>query len=1188
MRSAADAVAPGIESRAAIERTDTPSGPFLLGTWTYILFVGAHRSWRAPHLGMPAHRSAFLGTTPPQEAPAGRGPVAPALATPASTGTSVMWSSRFARDLQAQQARVGESKSAFQSKAAASYRDEDLPAASPAVALAAAGPASSAAKSPFWCSAFAAAGRSSPAPLHPAMHTVAAGGMLRLDVSRLLPPKGALQGAVPGSGPGVPGVSQLRGQLGAKLAQRAQQQQSATPAPSAGIEQREKLSAKLEQRKRKQEAREQEREQLRTEKQEKQRELQEQRAQHREEQQREREEQKRQKLEARAAEPKYPTSDDRVLIADGPLAGNPHTVLPPPPGRPTRACMAVGTDLEGEALAVVNFLVTFGSALVGMHLSPQAVPTFLGELGADGLTEVEEELLFRLTSVAVHARSRRRSACEPKVACVEGAHFLVLSEQAPDPSRLSSLVLSERQDFVAAVNAPAAAAWGRWNEATHSIWSLLTPTTWPLLLKALLLEPPPPWHNASETGQTAGGGAEAECSWREALGRVLCAGEASEIKVAARLKVKALHFLCEEASASSDMHALVDERLEKQAALRKQRQEQVEVERKRKAQLQAVLLEKRHLRACAPETDASTAVDAAVCAPTAAGDHGALAGGDAAATEQGRLAKEEEQAQHELLAFEQERVQREEAFSRALENECIRMEPLGMDRHEREYHCLPGRPGEIIAMRRARHPTMQAEAETEAGCSAAVSYASAEEVEALLKWLNDKSLAEQPLRQKLCLHLLAVRRAEQRVAGGGQMKAAVLGETKEQTKEQGESRSSVESLHNGGEQCEEDTIAASTVESDATEASGAAAQERANDRYCDAVAEERHFEPDASIVIDSWDEVKCRGHKGVGEQEHGVSERMPPFLQGVCHLTQRFSVCDGMLWGKEGLEIVKAHLLALEAMCRWCYLADWGGGAGAEERGNDAWTRIDRLVRGWVDKKAAWRQSVSSAECVSSLSRHVLALVELLESLAPPAADTVMAPAEARTAAAAPGRSLGDDCEGEASAALPAFWTSAALADTWYALLRCGGGVEQATVASVALAVLILGDRVGTYLRMLLALRFGMLGVRIRVMCWTQDVGRDEWHACLISHVRVPRLARTPTCTPTTTTDGHAHTAQPPPSTPASPPATRGSGERRNGTDDGCSAEAEQASTQTEAASACLLHIQHRVVWDEDEVRVLL
>ena len=57
-----------------------------------------------------AAQSAFLGTTPPQEAPAGRGPVAPALATPSSTGTSAMWSSRFPRDMQAQQAEETSAK----------------------------------------------------------------------------------------------------------------------------------------------------------------------------------------------------------------------------------------------------------------------------------------------------------------------------------------------------------------------------------------------------------------------------------------------------------------------------------------------------------------------------------------------------------------------------------------------------------------------------------------------------------------------------------------------------------------------------------------------------------------------------------------------------------------------------------------------------------------------------------------------------------------------------------------------------------------------------------------------------------------------------------------------------------------------------------------------------------------------
>jgi hypothetical protein len=57
--------------------------------------------------------------------------------------------------------------------------------------------------------------------------------------------------------------------------------------------------------------------------------------------------------------------------------------------------------------------------------------------------------------------------------------------------------------------------------------------------------------------------------WREELGWVLSSGEASEIKPSAMLKVKVLHFLCEEACASAAMHVLVDQRLEKLDALRK-------------------------------------------------------------------------------------------------------------------------------------------------------------------------------------------------------------------------------------------------------------------------------------------------------------------------------------------------------------------------------------------------------------------------------------------------------------------------------------------------------------------------------------------------------------------------------------------------------------------------------------------
>ena len=65
------------------------------------------------------------------------------------------------------QARAGESKSAFRSKAPASYRDEDLPPpTSPAAVLASAGSSTDgAAKSPLMCPAVAVDSRSNPVPL---------------------------------------------------------------------------------------------------------------------------------------------------------------------------------------------------------------------------------------------------------------------------------------------------------------------------------------------------------------------------------------------------------------------------------------------------------------------------------------------------------------------------------------------------------------------------------------------------------------------------------------------------------------------------------------------------------------------------------------------------------------------------------------------------------------------------------------------------------------------------------------------------------------------------------------------------------------------------------------------------------------------------------------------------------------
>jgi len=56
------------------------------------------------------------------------------------------------------------------------------------------------------------------------------------------------------------------------------------------------------------------------------------------------------------------------------------------------------------------------------------------------------------------------------------------------------------------------------------------------------------------------------------------------------------------------------------------------------------------------------------------------------------------------------------------------------------------------------------------------------------------------------------------------------------------------------------------------------------------------------------------------------------------------------------------------------------------------------------------------------------------------------------------------------------------------------GGWSFVVVFCVLVSVMGGGGRGGLYIRKLIARRVGMLGCRMRVMCWTEDVGRDEWH----------------------------------------------------------------------------------------------
>lgn len=150
-------------------------------------------------LAMQPKKSAFAISGPEAQSRAGHkatsehGPPVPACApsAPGTTGVTfaglscpvlskpVVWSSRFAQDLQAQQQQLawGKGMSAFKSKTASSYREDDLPAVSPdavfcatqsslaSLRMAASSSGVSGGKSSYLCSAFAGS-IPSPAPLH--------------------------------------------------------------------------------------------------------------------------------------------------------------------------------------------------------------------------------------------------------------------------------------------------------------------------------------------------------------------------------------------------------------------------------------------------------------------------------------------------------------------------------------------------------------------------------------------------------------------------------------------------------------------------------------------------------------------------------------------------------------------------------------------------------------------------------------------------------------------------------------------------------------------------------------------------------------------------------------------------------------------------------------------------------------
>lgn len=109
------------------------------------------------------------------------------------------------------------------------------------------------------------------------------------------------------------------------------------------------------------------------------------------------------------------------------------------------------------------------------------------------------------------------------------------------------------------------------------------------------------------------------------------------------------------------------------------------------------------------------------------------------------------------------------------------------------------------------------------------------------------------------------------------------------------------------------------------------------------------------------------------------------------------------------------------------------------------------------------------------------------------------------------------------------------------------------------------------FLRGLIARRVGMLGWKLRVKCWTQDVGRHEWHACTVTSVCVPPL--------------HSSTAMHGDST-ASALVTRPARGGRSHARDTSKGRGPGSCERSAGAGEDLgpLVIEHQVQWDADEV----
>ena len=397
--------------------------------------------------------------------------------------------------------------------------------------------------------------------------------------------------------------------------------------------------------------------------------------------------------------------------------------------------------------------------------------------------------------------------------------------------------------------------------------------------------------------------------------------------------------------------------------------------------------------------------------------------------------------------LDEERVTREEALAHVINDTRVRVEPLGCDRHQRDYYILPGSVDQIIAIQPQEGMGRERRSK--------VAYRTAEEVEALRSWLNAKSSSESRLikAMNLCLPslLLAIKDGERVVNGDG--------------------RSGDEGNRDG-----EDMGAGS-------------GRGKRRLRAEEKKTKKAKRAPSSGLVIESWVTTDAlvrganEGGGGLGAGEiagdgyaghsngsvggpalYGEASKvsLPLFLQRVRALTPRFSVCDGMTWEREGLDECKTHLLALEETCRWGYFVGGGGGG--------AWVKIEKSVLSWVSQRKAWRGRVQAAGDVATVVRQLLLLARVLEYLVVPlpkagAGEKVGAGGDVidqdHSDESSKGGLRDDTCDDDED--LPSFWvikggaSPTENAAAWRALV--GGGADRVSVPVLALAILIFGDR---------------------------------------------------------------------------------------------------------------------------------